>query len=121
MLTVQANNMLGELKVCNNKTRFYQGKMSHFEKHLGDYINVILSLQQKPMEKYEKYISSIKTSVTSLVKMKSTMISRLSKCNSYAGNEEDVQHLHFHYGTNQAGSDNPVNIDKIKSIINSTG
>ena len=96
--------------------------MSHFEKHLGDYINVILSLQQKPMEKYEKYISSIKTSVTSLVKMKSTMISRLSKCNGYAGNEEDVQHLHFHYGNDQkSGRDNSVNIDKIKSIIKSTG
>ena len=115
--------MLGEIKVCNNKTRFYQEKMSHFEKHLGDYINVILSLQQKPMEKYEKYISSIKTSVGSLVKMKSTMISRLSKCPSNAGSQEDVQHLHFHYGNNQAGagSDNSVNIDKIKSIIKSTG
>lgn len=115
--------MLGEIKVCNNKTRFYQEKMSHFEKHLGDYINAILSLQQKPMEKYETYISSIKTSVSSLVKMKSTMISRLSKCPSNAGNQEDVQHLHFHYGNNQAGagSDNSVNIDKIKSIINSTG
>ena len=118
---VQANNLLGEIKVCNNKTRFYQGKMSHFEKHLGDYINVILSLQQKPMEKYEKYISSIKTSVTSLVKMKSTMISRLSKCQSYAGNQDDVQHLHFHYPNNHGESDNAVNIDKIKSIIKSTG
>ena len=66
--------MVGEMKVCNNKTRFYQSKLSHFEKHLGDYINVILSLQQKPIQKYEHYISTLRSSVTSLSKGSSQLI-----------------------------------------------
>lgn len=121
--------MVGEIKVCNNKTRFYQGKLSHFEKHLGDYINVILSLQQKPFKEYEKYISIIKGSVTSLGRM----IPKLSKwkCQGQAQGQgqahplqgDDLQHLHFHYGHGRVRDqeDKSVNIEKIKSIINSTG
>ena len=114
---------MGEIKVCNNKTRFYQGKLSHFEKHLGDYISVILSLQQKPVKKYEDYISSINSSVTALSKM----IPQLRKCKCHGQRSDvardDVQHLHFYYGKDETGdkNDKAVNIEKIKSIIKSTG
>ena len=111
---------MGEIKVCNNKTRFYQGKLSHFQKHLGDYINVILSLQQRPVKKYQQYISIIRSSVTSLSKM----IPQLRSCKCQGqGQDHDVQHLHFYYGKDQSRDkeDKAVNIEKIKSIINSTG
>ena len=52
------------------------------------------------------------------------MIPKLRKCQSQVETSDKVQHLHFNYGKDSGSSeqeDKSVNIEKIKSIINSTG
>ena len=130
------------MRKCNNRTNFYQGKMEHFEKHLGDYIHIIMALKKrKPeslvninlMKKYEQYFDQIKSAIASFSKMKTSVVSKIKQCNENP--YDNVDNMHFNNGnsfenrenhsyetreTSKTNHKNSVDIDKIKSFIDST-
>ena len=72
--------------MCNNKTKFYQEKLEHFEKHLEDYVNIIFalrrrnSLESSALKVYKKYVIQIKSSISSFSKLKHGLVARLRMC-----------------------------------------
>ena len=129
------------MKNCNNRTNFYQGKLEHFEKHLGDYIHIIMALKKrKPeslvninlMEKYKQYFTQIRSSIASFMKMKTSVVSKLKQCKQVSLDND--HELYYNYGNSfgnrknlsyetketKSTGQNSVDIDKIKSYIDST-
>ena len=114
-----------EKKVCNDKTKFYQEKLEHFEKHLGDYSNIIFalkrrnSLESSALKVYKKYVAQLKFSIGSFSQLKHGLMSRLKMCQRNGPKTWSTTVSYFkeklpqHYESKNKN----INIEKIKSMI----
>ena len=112
-----------EKKVCNDKTKFYQEKLEHFEKHLGDYSNIIFalkrrnSLESSALKVYKKYVAQLKFSIGSFSHLKHDLVSRLKMCPRKGSKSWSTTANYFREKVPQKYESRNINIEKIKSMI----
>ena len=111
--------------MCNDKTKFYQEKLEHFEKHLGDYSNIIFALKRRnssessALKVYKKYVSQLKFSISSFSQLKHGLLSKLKRCQRNGPKTWSTTANYFkeklpkHYESKSK----KINIEKIKSMI----
>lgn len=111
--------------MCNDKTKFYQEKLEHFEKHLGDYSNIIFalkrrnSLESSALKVYKKYVAQLKFSIGSFSQLKHGLVSRLKMCQRYGPKTWSTTANYFKekLPQNYERKNKNINIEKIKSMI----
>ena len=111
--------------MCNDKTKFYQEKLEHFEKHLGDYSNIIFalkrrnSLESSALKVYKKYVAQLKFSIGSFSQLKHGLVSRLKMCQRYGPKTWSTTANDFKekLPQNYESKNKNINIEKIKSMI----
>ena len=112
--------------MCNNKTKFYQEKLEHFEKHLGDYVNIIFalrrrnSLESSALKVYKKYVIQIKSSISSFSKLKHGVVARLRMCQKNGARSWSTTQKYYTGSQPPRYGDRNINIEKIKSMIDLT-
>ena len=112
-----------EKKVCNDKTKFYQEKLEHFEKHLGDYANIIFALKRRnssessALKVYKKYVAQLKFSIGSFSHLKHDLVSRLKMCQRKGSKSWSTPANYFKEKVPQKYKSRNINIEKIKSMI----
>ena len=112
-----------EQNVCNDKTKFYQEKLEHFEKHLGDYANIIFalkrrnSLESSALKVYKKYVGQLKFSIGSLSHLTPELVARLKICPRNGTKSWSTKAHHFKEKLPSKYESRNINIEKIKSMI----
>ena len=109
--------------MCNDKTKFYQEKLEHFEKHLGDYANIIFALKRRnssessALKVYKKYVAQLKFSIGSFSRLKHDLVSRLKMCQKKGSKSWSTPANYFKEKVPQKYKSRNINIEKIKSMI----
>lgn len=109
--------------MCNDKTKFYQEKLEHFEKHLGDYSNIIFalkrrnSLESSALKVYKKYVSQLKFSIGSFSQLKHGLVSRLKRCQRNGPKTWSTNYFKEKLPQQYESKSKNINIEKIKSMI----